>query len=187
MKLQCTLAFLLLAGGFAAGQEAAAQAGPAVTNAIQLRVAGSSVVDGYSIFCGNIESVVIDPLSHQALFAMVSPSYPSNRFTVTPIPWPLLRHHADARASVGVPGTFQQFKVALDRTTILRAPRVQLNERTNDFTWMAASRQYFGVHGGHAPPEASGAPAGGASSSPPPAPAAPAPAEPSPPPSQPLQ
>jgi hypothetical protein len=113
------------------------------TNAVQLRVAGSSVIDSYGIFAGNIESAVVDPLSHQVLFALISTAYPSNRLTVTPVPWALLRHHADAREEVGIPGTFQQFKAPVERLTILRAPKVQLGERTNDFSWMAASSQYF--------------------------------------------
>src|SRR5688572_16286115 len=85
-----------------------------ITNAIQVRAAGSSVVDSYGIFCGNIEAVVIDPHSHHVLFAMLSTAYPSNRMTVTPIPWPTLRYYSDARESVGIPGTFQQFKTSVD-------------------------------------------------------------------------
>lgn len=117
------------------------------TQAIQLRVAGSSVVDTRGVLAGNIEAVAVDPQSDQVLFAMVSTDYPSNRLTVTPIPWQLLKHRDDAREELGIPGTYQQFRVATDRLTILRAPRIRLPENTNDASWMLASYQYFNGQG----------------------------------------
>jgi hypothetical protein len=163
MKIRCWMVLLVQVWfAITAFSQEPASGGPP-TNAIQLRVAGSSVVDPYGIFCGNIEAVALDPRSHQILFAMVATDYPSNRMSVTPVPWPLLQQYADARESVGVPGTFQQFKATADRLTILRAPKVQLTDRTNDLAWMTGSHQYFNSApvGGSSP--ATGSVAGSAS------------------------
>jgi hypothetical protein len=137
---------------------------PGPTNVIALRVAGSSVMDSGGEFSGNIESVALDPRAGQVLFAMISTAYPSNRLTVTPIPWQMLQYRSDGRTSVGIPGTYQQFQASVDRLTISRAPKVQSQERTNDFSWMAASYRYFQGSAVGGPGTASGTQTGGEAS-----------------------
>lgn len=134
---------------------------------INLRVAGSSIVDSKGALAGNVESVVLDPRTSQIHFAMVSTEYPSNRFEVTPIPWQMIQYRWDARAAGGVPGTFQQFVVPVDRLVVSRAPRINSEKRaqTNDLEWMTASYNYFrSVIGGvGAASASSGTETGGAS------------------------
>jgi hypothetical protein len=112
---------------------------------LTLRLTGSFLLDNNATMSGHVEAVTLDPASGQVKFAMVSLGYPNNRTIVTPVPWPLIEHHFDARESGGMPGTYQRFRVPFDRATLSRAPRVntEVQGRASDAAWIAASSAYF--------------------------------------------
>lgn len=112
-----------------------------------LIVAASSVQDSNRAITGNLEAVALDPRSQQIQFALISLGYPSNRTVVSPIPWQMLQFQSDARASGGIPGTFQRFTVPMNAATLLRAPRIDwaIAARMNDTKWITASMGYFGA------------------------------------------
>lgn len=118
---------------------------PPRAETMTLRLTGSFLLDRNAAMAGHVEAVALDPVSAQVRFAMVSLGYPSNRVVVTPIPWSLLEHYFDAREGGGMPGTYQRFRAPFDLTTLWRAPRVntELQGRTNDAAWIAASTAYF--------------------------------------------
>jgi hypothetical protein len=127
---------------------------------ITLRIAGSTIVDVKGEMSGNVEAVVLDGRNGQIQFALVSTEFPSNRLNVTPVPWQALQHRYDARTGGGIPGTFQQFTLPVDRTLLARAPRLQSDKsaQVNDLAWMTASLRFFQSGGTAVPPNA-GAPA----------------------------
>src|SRR5436190_23309509 len=107
MKIRSCLGLLVLLSTVIGTGAAETAASTAAMNPITLRVAGSSILDSGGEFTGNIEAVVLDPRSSQVGFAMISTAYPSNRLTVTPVPWQMLHQRSDARLAVGIPVTYQ--------------------------------------------------------------------------------
>jgi len=146
MRFQFPIGLLIsVVAAFQSPAQSANTSAAATNLTLSLRVAGSIVVDFKGEPVGNIESVFFDPRTSQIEFAMVSTEYPSNRFVVTPMPWQMLQYRWDARAAGGVPGTFQQLLVPMDKGVVARAPRIDSEQSaaTNDLAWMSASYNYF--------------------------------------------